>query len=117
MRRKNVAEIEIANLKRNFQRLLESKSGLLRPGDESIKIKDKPTVSVQMRRTFPDIPSRGVDKFVAKDVPVYEGEMAEREAKARKEIERKKKSVAIPYNKGGYVYVTPGMDPKTFGRK
>lgn len=48
---------------------------------------------------------------------VYVGEMAEREAKAQQEIQQKKKRVAILFNKGGYGYITDGMDPKTFGRK
>lgn len=49
----------------------------------------------------------------------YEGEMAEREAAARVEVERKKTMVAPMYNKGAYQYV--GDVPKevliTLGRK
>ncbi|NJO63359.1 MAG: hypothetical protein HC836_35640 [Richelia sp. RM2_1_2] len=33
------------------------------------------------------------------------------------EIERKKKRVAIAYNKGSYQYITGGADPSTFGKK
>lgn len=46
----------------------------------------------------------------------YTGKMAEREAKAQLEIEKKKKKVAIPYNKGGYQYID-GYDPKDLGKK
>lgn len=53
-----------------------------------------------------------------KSLPVkYKGEFAQREALAQAEIERKKKRVAIPFNKGPYQYITEGMDPKTFGKK
>lgn len=33
------------------------------------------------------------------------------------EIERKSKSVAPLYSKGGYQYITPGSDPTTIGKK
>lgn len=49
----------------------------------------------------------------------YEGEMAEREAQAQKEIARKKTMTAPTYNKGGYQYIGD-MPPdviKTLGRK
>lgn len=49
--------------------------------------------------------------------PRYEGEMLEREQSAMEEIERKKKRVGITVNKGAYQYLTPGMDPKTLGKK
>lgn len=53
-----------------------------------------------------------------KSMPVrYVGEMAEREAQAQKEIERKKKRVAILYNKGGLQYISDDADPETFGKK
>jgi hypothetical protein len=52
-----------------------------------------------------------------KNAPKYEGELAEREKKAQQEIAYKKTCVAPYCNKGGYVYVTPGMDPTTLGRK
>lgn len=50
----------------------------------------------------------------------YEGEMAEREAKAQAEIERKKTMVAPLYNKAGYEYIGGITDPailKNLGRK
>lgn len=52
-----------------------------------------------------------------KPTPKYEGELAEREKKAQREIAYKKTCVAPYCNKGGYVYVTEGMDPTTLGRK
>lgn len=36
---------------------------------------------------------------------------------AKKEIAAKKERVAIAYNKGAYMYITPGQDPKSIGRK
>lgn len=47
----------------------------------------------------------------------YEGEMAEREAAAQKEIERKKLRVAPYCNKGGYMYITDETDTSEIGRK
>jgi hypothetical protein len=49
----------------------------------------------------------------------YEGEMAEREAVARKEIARKSKMVAPLYNKGGLQYIgdAPPEILQTLGRK
>jgi hypothetical protein len=47
----------------------------------------------------------------------YSGELAERESKALEEIERKKKRVGIAYNKGNYVYISDGFDPKDLGKK
>jgi predicted nucleic acid-binding Zn ribbon protein len=44
-------------------------------------------------------------------------EMIEREAKAQKEIQKKKNRVGILVNKSGYQYISDGMDPKTLGRK
>jgi len=49
--------------------------------------------------------------------PRYEGELLERELEALKEIEKKKKRVAIAYNKGAYQYITDDCDPKTIGKK
>lgn len=57
-------------------------------------------------------------KPIASEMPTrYEGEMAEREAKAREEIERKKKRVSITYNKGAYQYLGDDYDTTTIGRK
>jgi len=39
------------------------------------------------------------------------------EKAAQKEIKDKSKRVAIAYNKGAYMYITPGQDPKSIGRK
>lgn len=49
----------------------------------------------------------------------YEGEMAEREAAAQVEIERKKTMVAPICNKSGYMYIgdVPPEVVKTLGRK
>lgn len=50
----------------------------------------------------------------------YEGEMAQREAVAQTEIERKKTMVAPLYNKAGYEYIGGVTDPtilKNLGRK
>lgn len=79
----------------------------------------------------PEIPSWATElkKFksvetnspINNDAPiVYEGELAEREVKARQELERKKQFVAVAYNKGGYVYL--GENPpeeivKSIGKK
>jgi hypothetical protein len=61
--------------------------------------------------------SKRVD-YVPLEKPIrYEGEMAEREAVAQKEIERKKMQVAPMYSKGAYQYITEGTDLKTLGRK
>lgn len=49
--------------------------------------------------------------------PRYEGEMLDRELKAKEEIERKKTQVAPLYNKGGYMYITEGTNPRDIGRK
>jgi hypothetical protein len=49
--------------------------------------------------------------------PQYNDEMLERELVAQEETEYKKTCTAPAYNKGPYVYVTPGYDPKTLGRK
>ena len=46
----------------------------------------------------------------------YEGELAEREAAAQQEIERKKKRTAPAYSKGAYQYISE-MDIKYIGRK
>lgn len=47
----------------------------------------------------------------------YEGEMADREAAARVEIERKKTMVAPLYNKGPYQMITSAEQCLTMGRK
>lgn len=47
----------------------------------------------------------------------YEGEMADREAAARVEIERKKTMVAPLYNKGPYQMITSAEQCLTIGRK
>ncbi len=55
------------------------------------------------------------------DTPdVFEFEVdnhAEREAAAQVEIEHKKKRTAPLYNKGGYQYITDGMELDTLGKK
>lgn len=67
-----------------------------------------------------------IDRYLAEQAPeapkkqmIYEGEMADREAAAQKEIARKKTMVAPMYNKGGYQYVgdVPADIVKTLGRK
>jgi len=47
----------------------------------------------------------------------YEGEMAQRESAAQEEVEAKKKRIAPMYNKGAYMLITDGTDPKEIGRK
>jgi hypothetical protein len=59
----------------------------------------------------------GVGSAVIPAQPVYEGKMAEREREAQKEIAWKKTCVAPVCNKSNYIYITPGMDPTTLGRK
>ncbi len=39
------------------------------------------------------------------------------DAQTQRIIKRKATQVAVLVNKGGYGVITPGMDPKTFGRK
>ncbi len=56
-------------------------------------------------------------KNEVKPVPVYTGEMAEREARAQEETARKRLRVAPLYNKGGLQYISDDMDPTTLGRK
>ena len=66
------------------------------------------------------IPSRNIVDAVAPKAPIkYEGELAEREAAAQREIERKKKMVAPLYNKGGYQYVGDASEEiiKNLGKK
>lgn len=67
-----------------------------------------------------------IDRYLAEQDPeapkkqtIYEGEMADREAAAQKEIARKKTMVAPMYNKGGYQYIgdVPPEIVKTLGRK
>lgn len=48
---------------------------------------------------------------------IYEDEMAIREQEAQREIERKKKRVAILCPKSTYQYITDGIDIKEIGRK
>jgi hypothetical protein len=50
-------------------------------------------------------------------VKVYRGEKAEREARAQAELARKRQRVGIAYNKGNYVYLSDGFDPKCLGKK
>lgn len=54
---------------------------------------------------------------ISTEKPKYDGKMLEREQKAQEEIKRKKKQVAILYNKGGYQFPCGADDPKKFGRK
>lgn len=82
--------------------------------------KDLETLPSRPLRQSDAIPSRNTGYFVEPKMPIkYEGEMAEREALAQEEIERKKKMVAPLYNKGGYQYVgdAPPEIIKTLGRK
>ena len=68
------------------------------------------------RDTGPRIPSlyeKGLPPPVVVTKPRYEGEMAEREAAAQREIAFKKTCVA-PMHKSNLVYVTPGMSPGSF---
>lgn len=74
-------------------------------------------LSRNSNRLVSSYPSVAVDPVKPVMRKRYVGEMAEREAKAQEEIKQKQKRVAILFNKGGYGYITDGMDPKTFGRK
>lgn len=71
------------------------------------------------RRSGPDsAPSAlSMPSKIPHKVRRYDGDMADREQEAQKEIERKKKRVAPAYNKGAYQYVTEETDPKDIGRK
>jgi hypothetical protein len=68
-------------------------------------------------RSLAHLPSPHVIIPKVKDRIRYEGEMAEREARAQIEIEAKKKRVGILYNKGPYGFLSPGINPKDLGRK
>jgi hypothetical protein len=67
-------------------------------------------------RDLPSVETRSVGTTIKSPVK-YKGDLAVREAVAQKEIESKKKRVAILVNKSSYQYVSDGMDPKTLGRK
>jgi len=84
----------------------------------SKKLRFIPVEPVFRRDTGPRIASLDLSKvpIVTNQKQKYEGEMAEREVRAQKEIEMKKKCVA-PLHKSNYVYVTEGMNPAGFGRK
>ncbi|QYW02659.1 hypothetical protein CPT_Marzo_121 [Stenotrophomonas phage Marzo] len=89
--------------------------------------KYKPDKSFKPLTTSPPRPIRQSDQYKSAAMPAakpvlpvrYEGEMAEREAAAQREIERKKTMVAPMYSKGGYQYVgdVPPEIVKTLGRK
>lgn len=69
-------------------------------------------------RDTPKYPSLvSVGSSPVKIKPVLSPEMQQRELAAQKEIERKKKRVAILYNKGGYQYVSDATDLTTLGKK
>lgn len=63
---------------------------------------------------LPSVAYRGVE--TARHAPRYVGKMAEREAVANCESERRKKMVAPLYNKGPAAYIA-GYDPKDLGKK
>lgn len=89
--------------------------------------KYKPDRSFKVLTTSPSRPIRQSDQYKSAEMPApktvlpvrYEGEMAEREAAAQREIERKKTMVAPMYSKGAYQYVgdVPPEIVKTLGRK
>lgn len=84
----------------------------------------KPREYMDRAESTASYPSRMIS-YMMENNPVlekpirYEGEMAEREALAQKEIERKKTMVAPICNKGGYQYVgdVPPEVVQTLGRK
>lgn len=94
---------------------------------KSETFKKAPKAKFTPLKTQPYRPVSSTDhlKSVDMQAPVltqplkYEGEMAEREAAAQKEITRKKSMTAPIYNKGGYQYVgdMPPEIIKTLGRK
>jgi len=68
-------------------------------------------VSGVVRRETPHYPSRGIDVSQGQTIEEqstqheYGEEMFQREQKARKEAERRKKMIAPLYNKGAYQYI------------
>ena len=96
----------------------------LKPRYPESKIK-KPDVFVPKQVWHPDeakVKSRnnGVEPvrvFKAKPKYDHDPELAQREVDAQQEIARKKKRTAPAYSKGGYMYITDGMDPKDLGKK
>lgn len=72
------------------------------------------------RRETPNYPSLKVQDTVSANTLIkhqMSKEMIEREAKAQEEISKKKRRVAILFNKGGYQYITDETDLTTLGRK
>lgn len=96
----------------------ELRSGFLLPGQQPVghtgRLESSYSLGYDRRNT---VKSKPDTELVMKATPRYKGEMAEREAEAKKEIEKKKKQTGVLFNKGGYQYITEGMDPTTLGKK
>lgn len=116
-KRKEEEKRQADKLEKNWKRIKQMTLGLSR--DSDVDRVARPLRTKVFRRETTDAPSlittARFESVAAK--PRYTGKMLERERAAQVEIDRKKSQVAVPYNKGAYQFVTPGMDPKTFGRK
>jgi hypothetical protein len=77
----------------------------------------KRTVDVTDPNRIPSLNLAEVPLPPVRESPRYEGEMAEREAAAQAEAERRKSQTAPLYSKGAYQYITPDTDLTTLGRK
>jgi hypothetical protein len=110
---------EFKRLEANFKRLKNMRSGLV-VGKPDPKAKPRTlVVAMPVRREVKQLVGKITQKEFVVPKMDFEltDEMIAREKAAQEEIERKKKRVAVLYNKGAYQYITDEMDPKTFGRK
>lgn len=121
------AEREAQRLAENALRLKTMIGGFSKPGARSA-LHSAPSVPQSSKKSvlvtkafvretlkYPSLVS--VSNSPVKVRPVLSPEMQRRELEAQKEIERKKKRVAILYNKGGYQYVSDETDLTTLGKK
>ncbi len=67
-------------------------------------------------KDIPSVVTAGSDRR-ATEKKVYAPEMEAREIAAQAEKDRKRRRLAVAYNKGPVMYITDGTDPKDLGRK
>ena len=115
-------QLELERLKQNFKRLQSMTLGLSNPSSTATP-RRKPLIEPPLRmkldtsRSIPSHSAPNADSKAKTTQPKLSREMQEREAKAQAEAKRRSTYVAVPYNKGPYMYVGPDSDPTTFGRK
>jgi hypothetical protein len=119
--RKRERQEEEELLQAEALRLKNLKGGFARSSDVAVDRRKSPLLSPGVfRRATTAVPSKADTTFVAgsRSIPTYtDPELIARERLAMEEIEKKKRRTTVLYNKGGYQYITDGMDPKTFGKK